>query len=306
MYDMLSGEWIWVSGNDQTSFGTLGVPSPANSPPARAGACGWLSADGSYWIFGGGASSGGSRNDLWRYVIDSACVYQNSCNLPLVILTASKVAFCAGDSAQVCAPSGYASYHWSNNQSDSCIQVKEAGDYFVTVTDNSGCTAESNVAITVYPLPDVLISVRTNANGYTLSVQPRGVTRQWFKNGNAITGATDTTYFTQHLGSYTVTVTDSNGCTATSNPMAITDVDDVSANDWVNVFPNPSHNSWQLTVVNNFIGGTAEVFDANGSLVFQTAITHPQSAIAPEIPKGIYLLRISSSKSTVVRKLVRL
>jgi hypothetical protein len=64
--------------------------------------------------------------------------------------------------------------------------------------------------------------------------------------------------------------------------------------------------SWQLTVGNSFLGGEAEMFDRNGKLVFQSEIRDPQSEISPDVSKGVYLLRISSAKSSVVRKLIKL
>ncbi|MES2622434.1 MAG: T9SS type A sorting domain-containing protein [Bacteroidota bacterium] len=221
---------------------------------------------------------------------------------PIDTIKANKTIFCPDDSALVCAASGFAQYHWNTSETTACIKAKLAGAYYVTVTDNSGCTAQSNrINISVYPLPPVGISV----NRDTLNVFD-AVTQQWYLNGSPISGATSNTHVANQGGSYTVAVTDTNGCVAVSSPVLITGLDNISDAEVVSVYPNPSQSSWQLTVGNNFLGGTAEVFDANGSLVFQSAITHPQSAIAPEIPKGIYLLRISSSKSTVVRKLVRL
>ncbi|MES2619235.1 MAG: T9SS type A sorting domain-containing protein [Bacteroidota bacterium] len=73
------------------------------------------------------------------------------------------------------------------------------------------------------------------------------------------------------------------------------------------VFPNPSADGgWQLTVGDNLIGGVVEVFDGNGRVVFASVIGHRSSVISPEVASGIYLLRISSSKQSVTRKLVRL
>ena len=69
-FDLSSGEWTWMSGNDFLnaigSWGTLGVPSRQNAPESRSGSCGWTDASGNLWLFGGGTEAG-DHNDLWKY-----------------------------------------------------------------------------------------------------------------------------------------------------------------------------------------------------------------------------------------------
>ncbi len=223
------------------------------------------------------------------------------CNLSPPVLNTTQNIFCSGDSTQVCAPSGYATYLWNTGETTACIKAQLAGNYYVTVTDNNSCTAESNhLAITVYPLPPVSISV----NGDTLSVYS-AVTQQWYLNGSAINNATSNIYIVTQGGSYTVQVTDSNGCTATSNPLIISGINNLTE-DVVSVFPNPSQNNWQLSVGNNLMGGSIEIFDADGRIVFRSVINSSPSQITLDGSHGVYLLRISSSKSNVIKKLVRL
>jgi len=251
------------------------------------------------------AGIGGYKTQINRgdsdYWIVKFCDSAHMCNLAPETITTTQITFCSGDSAQVCAPSGFASYLWNTGEITACIKAKLAGNYYVTVTDNSGCTAESNrIAISVYPLPPVAISV----NGDTLSVYG-AVTQQWYLNGSAINNATSNIYIATQGGSYTVAVTDTNGCTATSSAVIISGIDNVTEEDVVSVYPNPTQSTWQLTVGNNLLGGTAEVYDANGRAVYYSLLTTSHSLIAPDVSKGVYLLRITSGKSSVVRKLVR-
>ncbi|MES2622499.1 MAG: T9SS type A sorting domain-containing protein [Bacteroidota bacterium] len=223
------------------------------------------------------------------------------CSFPSPSLLCQDTLICIGNSTQICAPTGFASYSWNFGQNSSCINAQLAGNYYVTVTDNTGCTAESNrIAITVYPLPPVGISV----NGDTLSVYD-AVTQQWYLNGSAIFGATSSTHVASQGGSYTVAVTDTNGCVAVSSPVLITDIDNVSEQDMVSVF-RLTVDSWQLTVGSSWLGGVVELFDASGKVVFKSEIQNPTSEISPDVAKGIYLLHISSGKASVVRKLVSL
>jgi hypothetical protein len=243
--------------------------------------------------------SGWGSEDYWLLKF---C--EGQCNLTPPSLNSIQTALCTGDSARVCAASGYLAYLWNSGEISSCINAHLAGNYYVTVTDANGCTAESNhLAITVLQPPPVSISI----NGDTLSVY-NSVSQQWNLNGTAINGATSNIFITTQSGSYTVMVTDSNGCTATSSAVIISGMDNLSEEDVVSVYPNPLTNgSWALRVGNNYIGGLAEIFDAHGKFVFQTPISGSHSLLTPEVANGVYLLRISAvKKSSIVKKLVRL
>ncbi|MEO7978604.1 T9SS type A sorting domain-containing protein, partial [Flavobacterium sp.] len=96
-----------------------------------------------------------------------------------------------------------------------------AGSYTVTVTDANGCTATRNYTITQPTAINTATGSQTNvscnggSNG-SASVTPSGgtpgYTYSWSPSGGTAATATGLT-----AGSYTVTVTDANGCTATRN-----------------------------------------------------------------------------------------
>ncbi len=72
-YEPGTNNWTWMKGtgtaNHAGSFGVQGVPSLSNLPPGRSfGAATWVDLNGDLWLFGG-AISGGSLNDLWKYNI---------------------------------------------------------------------------------------------------------------------------------------------------------------------------------------------------------------------------------------------
>ncbi len=89
-------------------------------------------------------------------------------------------------------------------------------------------------------------------------------------------------------------------------PPTSTGIKEQEENKSIVVSPNPSTGNWQLQVGSNLLGGTAEVFDASGRVVFKSLIVNRQSLIGADVPKGVYLLRVSSSKGSAVRKLVRM
>jgi hypothetical protein len=77
-WNIASGQWTWVSGSIMTdqagTYGTKGVPAPANFPGARSTSVSWTDSSGNLWLFGGEgfvASGPEYLNDLWEFNIAS-------------------------------------------------------------------------------------------------------------------------------------------------------------------------------------------------------------------------------------------
>ncbi|HKR07279.1 MAG TPA: gliding motility-associated C-terminal domain-containing protein [Bacteroidia bacterium] len=106
------------------------------------------------------------------------------------------------------------SYLWSNASTTQDLQNVLFGNYTVTVTDDNSCTASFTAFISQ---PQLLTAVTSsvnstcgNANG-TATVTPSGGTNPYsYSWSNAQTTQTATGLL---AGTYTVTVTDNNGCT---------------------------------------------------------------------------------------------
>ena len=233
--------------------------------------------------------------------LDTTQLTLNVGSPPIVAITASDTLICSNDSSLICTTDSFSLYHWSNGTANPCIETNTGGNYYVTVTDNNGCSAESNhIHIDVRQASQVSIS----QNGDTLRVY-NALSQQWYRDGVAITNATANLYVAKQGGSYTVVVTDSAGCTESSNALVL-GLNNVEE-DRIEVYPNPlSEGNWQVLVSENLIGAELQVFDDNGKLVFHSEIRTPHSELNLDVARGVYFLRISSSTASVVRKLVRL
>lgn len=251
-------------------------------------------AAGTYYVT---VSATGGCNSIDSVVIGSS-------SLAPVTITSANDTLCGGDSTQICAPGGYVSYQWNLGGTNSCTYATQAGNYYVTVTDNANCTATSNhLPVFYYPVPSVSISV----NGDSLTAGA-AVAYQWYRDGNLIPNATNSVYVATVSGNYTLEVTDANGCHAISNPstVTVTGINKINGNDVLTVYPNPvSTANWQLTVDNSLIGNAMEVFDAAGKLIYKTTVTSTKTEIELNVAKGIYLLKLYSIQGTITRKLIR-
>ncbi|MEZ4987173.1 MAG: SprB repeat-containing protein [Saprospiraceae bacterium] len=109
-------------------------------------------------------------------------------------------------------------YNWSNGASTPTIFNVPAGQYCVTVTDDNACGVP--VCITVTPNAPT-VSVSTNNvtcyggnNGSLVATPIGGIPPYTFQWSNGVVGATNAGLT---AGTYTVTLTDGNGCTAVAS-----------------------------------------------------------------------------------------
>jgi len=139
--------------------------------------------------------------------------------------------FCSGDTSTLTA-SGNGSmldgrggdpftYLWDDNSTDAERKVSQAGTYSVTVTNEFGCTDDASVDVIVFSLPTASISIAatpfcegdstiltaSGSNGSMNRVTQDPFTYLWADNS----AEAALTVYT--AGTYTVTITDENGCT---------------------------------------------------------------------------------------------
>src|SRR5213075_1507732 len=141
--------------------------------------------------------------------------------------------FCAGGSVLLTSSSASGNQWFLNanpigGETTSSYSATASATYSVGVTTNSGPSSNSaDTTVTVNPLPatpTVTPGGPTTfcAGGSVLLSSSAGSGNQWKLNGSPIGGATGTTYSATASGSYTVTVTDGNGCSATSAATVVT------------------------------------------------------------------------------------
>lgn len=114
------------------------------------------------------------------------------------------------------------SYSWSNGQTTATATGLSAGSYSVTVTDANGCTASANVTITQPPLLTTDAAPTSDYNGYNVQctggnngsaeAYPAGGVQPYSYSWSD--GQTTREAINLYAITYTVTVTDANGCTA--------------------------------------------------------------------------------------------
>jgi len=143
--------------------------------------------------------------------IDSVVVTIDSASTPAVI---GNNMVCSGDTITLSTDKNYSSYLWSTGEVTQNIKVWQAGNYSVSVKNSSGCSGNSTAFnVGIYPTPNLSISashmVLTDPNDkITLIATPGFKIYQWS------TKETTDSIIVSAEGTYSLSVIDSNGCSA--------------------------------------------------------------------------------------------
>lgn len=171
---------------------------------------------------------------------------------PILTLNISNDEVCAGGNytktVQATGGSPGYTYTWSNGLGQGSQKSLPAanGSYSVTATDSKGCTAIGTFIVTANSLTGSASNdgpLTCTKPTVTLMANPAGMTYLWSNGGQTTRNKTVTT-----PGTYHVTITDSNGCTAIASTTVTQDIS----------VPNPTaSNDGPLTCTNTSVTMTA-------------------------------------------------
>jgi hypothetical protein len=126
---------------------------------------------------------------------------------------------CSGAPTTLSANTAYSQYLWSTGATTQSITTATAGTYSLTVTDANGCTGTApSVTTAVYDLPVASITASPGlefCDGNTITLSAPAASGYSWSNGKS-----SQTITVSSSGNYSVTITDSHGCTATASATA--------------------------------------------------------------------------------------
>jgi subtilisin family serine protease len=172
-----------------------------------------------------------------------------------------------------------------------------SGNVSVTGIDLAGCsTLTSQRAVTVNSLPAQPTII---INGNLLSTAPGLAEYRWFLNNVLITGATANTYNATASGVYRVEVTNSSGCSNSSESFnfILTSLNEVVIEgSKITVFPNPVKDFINFRVnQQNFKRIEASLLTVDGKIIQQTVLPNGISQMnISNLANGSYIVRIKS------------
>jgi hypothetical protein len=149
--------------------------------------------------------------------------------------------------------------------------------------------------------PPVEPVVSQNGNELLVTNPSDGVQIQWYLNGVAIEGATETLYVANQTGVYAVMFTNSCASSA-SGDFTIVGLSENDAQDFV-LYPNPT--SGDVNIQTNGKPCFITIFDLTGRAVEQTS-SNGNSITTLQLSTGTYITHVTdaSSGATLFRELV--
>jgi hypothetical protein len=175
-------------------------------------------------------------------------------------------------------------------------------DYYVSqIKTSTGCeSSKSKITVSVNGIPSAPILSRDTAN-YLVSTATIGNT--WYKDGVAITD-TNFKYKPSSPGAYTVKTTQ-NGCTSVASLayyFLVTDVVNLSANEYIKLVPNPfvSHLNFDF-VIKGYQKMNLDIFEITSGIKMasRVGLTAGSSIYFNELSAGTYIARVTSADGKI-------
>ena len=224
------------------------------------------------------------------------------------IVASGPTSICAGETVTLTAPSGFASYEWSNGQTGQSIVVSLPGDYYVVVTDNNGCQSLPSNTITISYQSSATVYAGSDAtvcSGTSYTVNDATATNystlSWSSSGTGTfvnPGNLNTTYLPSIQdaisGSVVLTLT-AQGCDAVmvSDAMTLTVVQSPTGNTGgpqdICFLPSPVTG----TTASGYSSLQWTVSFGSGSLINPTSLIPTYIPAAGDLTSGYVLLSLT-------------
>lgn len=229
-------------------------------------------------------------------------------NLP-VVSAGTDVTICQGESVTVNA-SGANQYAWNApfTVTNGLPFTPPTGTHTLSVigTDVHGCSDQDDLQLIVNSSPTAVATI----NNSSVLESSLASTYQWIdcSNETPIAGATNQWFTPSANGVYAVVVATNLACIDTSDCVTYNLVGIHELQEGVvAIYPNPSHDSFMLSVTKEMIGEEIEITGTLGELVYKTTVLEMEQKIdLSSYSSGTYYLSFKKDATAKKYKLIRL
>jgi len=188
------------------------------------------------------------------------------------------------------------SYSWSNGQTTQDLESLTTGNYTLTAVSAQGCLRSQVYSVTQ---PLIINGILSESNGTLTISSITGGTPPYTFTWDNFPGETGNTLSFGNPGTYTVTITDSRGCTATETIVATSF--ETAVNDNIQIFPNPATDVLKIEGLSGR-DFNYTVFTVDGRFVLAGKSGQGNVIQIADWPQGIYLLRVEDFTGNLMVK----
>ena len=217
---------------------------------------------------------------------------------------------CAGEVSIAVNPN-FETVIWNNGDSTNLIFPQDSGLYFATVFTTSNCNFFTDtISAIIYHHPPIPI---IDGSSDFLDTQNEGIVSfQWYIDGIAIDGATDSTHYADTSGDYTVEVENIFGCSSISAPFEywIIGLEESEASNQIQLFPMPAEDALNIKMnLETVLPIDLVLYDNLGRIVFkedniQNKKSNIQQISTRDFTRGTYFLEIKNDDFCIVKKII--
>lgn len=231
---------------------------------------------------------------------------------PLVLeYDKSKLTLCENDSLVVNAKGFYSKFEWNTGASTRKLVIREAGEYYLTVTSNSSScqTTSEKIVVTTIPAPEKP-TVEFSDRKLTASDATR---YQWYLNNQVIAGVTTREFIPEVPGDYRVGVFNQAGCETLSDAITLDDhslsIEDELTNTII-VKPNPNNGEFTINLNNDIMNkfDNVQIIDVLGNVVYDNKLNNTTGLLQINLSnyaKGNYFIILKNENMTLSKLVIK-
>lgn len=203
---------------------------------------------------------------------------------------------CEGQSISLNANYSGGTIKWSTGETSDQIGVHQSGTYTATVTSPAGCVADTSISVQflpnpVFSIPDTALCIFTRQT--IKLIAPAGFEHYNWNNGMG----TEQTFTVSIPQTVILTVTDTNGCTATQNIEIAAKCPDVHIPNTFTPNGDGVNDLWDIGGLENDPSAMIRVFNRYGLLVYESkgyATSWDGNYRNKKLPAGVYYYIINA------------